>query len=151
MRLYTQVYWRKSSIINLTLLLKWRKWSLQINSKECLCDQDFCNNGDMIQFAEHRSSQQCQWQVGYWQAQVQSPIQIPNPRTWAVTKISYHPTPPQPPHPPPHNFLKLLVGVHGSDRSPEYPWVSGRYPKSRWTVMGRRQGSPPCSRRTLSR
>ena len=51
-----------------------------------------------------------------------SPIQIQKREKgiglWAVTKLSYHPTHPTP---PPHNFLKLLVGVYGSDRNPECP------------------------------
>ena len=39
-----------------------------------------------------------------------------------------------------------------SDRSPEYPWVSGRCSKSRWTVKGRTQGSSPlgCSGYSVS-
>ena len=48
--------------------------------------------------------------------------------------------------PPPITFRES--GVQCSDRSLEYPWVSGRCPKSRWTAKGRTQVSPPCSSRT---
>ena len=71
-------------------------------------------------YASYRSQKISRWIMNwkvYWQARGQSPIQIPNPRTWAVTKILWAITP------------------HGSDRSLKYPWVSGRYPKSRWTVQ----------------
>lgn len=34
---------------------------------------------------------------------------------------------------PAYNFQKVWVGVHGSDTSPEYLWVSGRCPEN-WVV-----------------
>ena len=49
-----------------------------------------------------------------------------------------------PPTPPPYNFTRVWVKVHGSDRSPKYIRVLGRCPKFRWTGRGRTHGCSPC-------
>ena len=48
-------------------------------------------------------------------------------------------------------FKMVWVGLHASDRSLKYHWVLQWCPESRWTLKGKIQGSPPCSRRTLWR